>query len=278
MVEARVAPTATLLRDGRVLLAGGDNPGGVRRSLEIFDPATGSFSPAGLLSSRRKDHAAARLPDGRVLLVGGSNGTATLASTDVFNPKDNTVSRGPDLLSGRSGASATTLLNGNVLVAGGSNGSTDLASAEVYDSAGNRFLPTAGALETARRGHLAFLLPHNNNVLIVGGASSGVALFSAELFAPWHDNFSTTGAMMEARLGAAGGALAEDGLLLVAGGSGLASAELYGFATVKTDKPDYAPGETVIVSSVMSIRSPVAFILDAPARLRDPRSPLNVMA
>src|SRR5438445_139535 len=131
--------------------AGADNPSGIRRSLETFDPATGSFSSAGLLSSRRKDHAAALLPDGRVLLVGGSNGTATLASTDVFNPKDNTVSRGPNLSSGRSGASATTLLNGNVLVAGGSNGSTDLASAEVYDPAGNRFSPTAGALETARR-------------------------------------------------------------------------------------------------------------------------------
>src|SRR5439155_22489482 len=50
------------------------------------------------------------------------------------------------------------------------------------------------------------------------------------------------------RHGAAAGARAQDGLLLVAGGSGLASAELYGFATVKTDMPDYAPAETVIVT------------------------------
>src|SRR5207244_5484287 len=126
-----------------------------------------------------------------------------------------------------------------VLVAGGNDGNADLASAELYDPIANAFSVTVGTIATARRDHLAFLLPHNNNVLIVGGTSNFIALSSAELYASWNDTFSTSGSMSEHRTGASGGALSADGLLLVAGGSGLSSAEVYAFATVKTDKSDY---------------------------------------
>src|SRR5207247_1168756 len=128
-------------------------------------------------------------------------------------------------------------------------GSSDLASAEVYDSAAGTFSPTArNGLTTARRDHLAFLLPHNNAVLIVGGTSAGTAQASAELFMPWSGMFSETGSMIVARTGAAGSPLNVDGRLLVAGGSGQPTAEVYGFATVKTDKDDYAPGEVVTIT------------------------------
>ncbi|HEX6907272.1 MAG TPA: hypothetical protein VF154_11730, partial [Terriglobales bacterium] len=71
---------------------------------------------------------------------------------------------------------------------------------------------------------------------------------------PWNNAVRGTGAMASARSGGTGAPLSiADGLLLVAGGQNsgagaLASGELYGFATVKTDQSDYAPGTTVNIT------------------------------
>src|SRR6266850_4309148 len=264
MVEARSGAAAALLQDGRVLIAGGESSGVASATLEIFDPVAGTFSVAGVMSSPRTKHAMAVLADGRVMIIGGSNGTAPVASTDILNPVAGSVAAGPSLATRRSGHSATTLLDGHVLVAGGNNivtnpdGSAttvDLASAEIFDPTAGTFTTSASALATARAGHLAFLLPHNNNVLIVGGTSNGVSISSAELFTTWQGTFSATGSLSTARSNAAGSAMRQDGLLLVAGGkdaatppNALASTEVYGFATVKTDKADYAPGEIVTIT------------------------------
>ena len=72
MADARSGHTATLLKDGRVLLAGGEGSAGAVSTLEVFDPATSAFAFAGTMSSARKDHAAALMADGRVLIAGGS--------------------------------------------------------------------------------------------------------------------------------------------------------------------------------------------------------------
>ncbi|MGB2900514.1 MAG: Ig-like domain repeat protein [Candidatus Acidiferrum sp.] len=264
MVEARSGAAAALLQDGRVLIAGGESSGVASATLEIFDPVAATFSAAGVMSSPRTKHAMAVLADGRVIIIGGSNGTAPVASTDILNPVAGSVAAGPSLATRRSGHSATTLLDGRVLVVGGNNivtnpdGSTttvDLASAETFDPTAGTFTTSASALATARAGHLAFLLPHNNNVLIVGGTSSGVSISSAELFTPWQGTFSAAGSLSTARSNAAGSTMLQDGLLLVAGGkdaatppNALSSTEVYGFATVKTDRADYAPGEIVTIT------------------------------
>src|SRR6185437_7682634 len=71
---------------------------------------------------------------------------------------------------------------------------------------------------------------------------------------PWNNAVQGTEAMASARSGGTGAPLSTaDGLLLVAGGQtsgagALASGELYGFATVKTDQSDYAPGTTVNIT------------------------------
>ncbi len=69
MASSRDLHTATLLQDGRVLVAGGGN-----KSTEIYDPSTDSWSAAADLLELRKAHTATLLPDGRVLVVGGSGG------------------------------------------------------------------------------------------------------------------------------------------------------------------------------------------------------------
>ncbi|HEY3044376.1 MAG TPA: kelch repeat-containing protein, partial [Vicinamibacterales bacterium] len=248
MAEARLDHTASLLLDGRVLIAGGQTTGGVSDSLEIFDPASNGFASAGTLSEPRTDHASAVLKDGRVLIAGGSDGNVALSSVDLFDPGTASASRGPDLLRFREGASATTLLDGRVLIAGGHGPQGDEALGEIYDPASHTFSSTSNWLPTPRRDHLAFLLPHNNHVLIVGGTAKGTDLSAAELYAPWTDFFIATGSMSIARGLATGSPLAADGLLLVAGGNASTGAELYGFATLKTDMQDYAPGETVTIT------------------------------
>src|SRR6266581_215174 len=248
MNDARSGATASVLQDGRVLIAGGQNSGGASNTLEIFDPNSGNFSNAGTMSSPRQDHAAAVLSDGRVLIVGGSSdGTNALNTTDIYDPQAGSVSAGPAMSTPRAKATATTLLDGTVVVIGGSNGTSDLASAEFFDPVANNF-NAAGSLATARSKHSAFLLPNNNEVLVVGGQSAGNDLASAELYIPWQKAFQVTGAMATPRSDASGAALTKaDGRVFIAGGSS-ASAELYGFATVKTDAADYPPGSIVTIT------------------------------
>lgn len=66
--------TATLLPDGRVLVAGGrvsvESPG-VTASAEIYDPSTGRWSPTGSMHEPRFDFASVLLPSGNVLVTGG---------------------------------------------------------------------------------------------------------------------------------------------------------------------------------------------------------------
>src|SRR5262249_25139054 len=123
--EPRAGHTASLLPDGRVVLAGGEAAGRISQSIELFDPSTGPFSFAGRLSMPRAGHAATVLTDGRVLIAGGSfGGVAPSATTDIFDPATGTTSAGPELLTARAGHTTTRLLNGNVLIVGGTNGLT----------------------------------------------------------------------------------------------------------------------------------------------------------
>lgn len=77
LAAARSGATGTLLADGRVLVAGGGRPDREPRralaSAELFDPATGRFTPAGTMAQERYKHGAVRLANGDVLIVGGSD-------------------------------------------------------------------------------------------------------------------------------------------------------------------------------------------------------------
>ncbi len=245
MSVARAGHTVTALRDGRLLFAGGRTAQGLSSSAELFDPATGASTAAGSLSLARAEHAAARLADNRVLIVGGWDGSAALATAEILDPASGSASVLPVSLSrARMKLSATTLLDGHVLIAGGNDGAQDVATAEIFDASLEVLYPIA-LLSTPRSAHLAVLLPHNNTVLITGGTSNGVALTSVERFVDWNATFAVDASPTTVeRLGAVAVPTARDGVLLV-GGGGSADAEFYGFATLKTDKADYAPGEIV---------------------------------
>jgi hypothetical protein len=79
--------TATLLRDGRVLVAGGFNsPDGALSDSEIYDPSTGNWSPSGSLVVSRFSHTATLLADGTVLAAGGMSTNDVTSAAEVFLP------------------------------------------------------------------------------------------------------------------------------------------------------------------------------------------------
>jgi hypothetical protein len=216
MTTARACHSATVLRDGRVLVAGGMERNDVfRASTEIYDPATRTFRPGGNLLEARACHAAVPLDSGRVLILGGSN-NQWLGSTEIYDPATGRSLAGPTMAVRRGDVTATRLTDGRILVAGGYDG-TRYASAEIYDPATNRFTPT-GSMMQPRSGQTATLL-RDGRVLLAGG--TGVdkgAVAHAELYDPRTGRFTSTGSLSGPRR-KHGAALLPDGKVLIIGGS-----------------------------------------------------------
>jgi hypothetical protein len=195
-----------------VLVIGGRVGDAPSSDIELFDPETGSSVVIGHLAAPRAGHAAARIAAGVVAVFGGatSDGTA-LNTVEQVNAATGSASAGSNpMRQARVGASATMLIDGRVLVAGGSDGTADLDSAELYYPWTQAFEAASNRLSAPRSGHSAILLPHNGGVLVVGGNSNGTALAAADLFLP---------------------AESPDP-----------------FSLIKTDKDDYAPGETAVIT------------------------------
>lgn len=169
---AREKHTVTLLRDGRVLIAGGVGAEGVLASAEIFDPETSEVQTAPAMASPRSGHTATLLLDGRVLLAGGTNGKEEWNTLEVYIPDTNRF----EVLSAtlkNARQNHTGLLvetNGTVLLAGGSLAGEALATTELFDPAENQVLE-AGSLTASRTG-IAGVMLEDGSVLGAGGRNA----------------------------------------------------------------------------------------------------------
>ena len=179
---ARERHTATLLADGRVLVAGGRVATGNRftalRSAEIYDPATNAFTTVTTMLSARYSHGTSVVA-GKVLVAGGNVGSTETSATEVFDPATGVWTALSNLVTARSEFTVTPLDVGRILIAGGQSGVTRLAVAEIYSAS----VFSAGAsMQAARSAHSATTLP-NGRVLIVGGVgASGSSINTAELY------------------------------------------------------------------------------------------------
>ena len=176
--------TATLLNNGMVLVAGGGQHDGIiscTAIAELYNPATGTFTPTGTMNNCRSGHAAMLLNTGRVLIAGGDGFPPNVllsdawASAELYDPTTGTFTPTGNMNTPREVPTATLLNNGMVLVAGGLDPDRTpepaeyLATAEVYDPATGTFTPT-GDMNFARADHTATLL-NDGTVLVVGGAN-----------------------------------------------------------------------------------------------------------
>ncbi len=230
--------TATLLANGKVLVAGGacgcTAAYGWTNSVELYDPATDTWTPAARLTLPHGDHTAVLMADGRVLVAGGSMFFPGEYPQDaeVYDPASDTWSSAgtiPDDPIDPRYASATALPNGKVLLAGGGD-ATDwvLDGKFLYDPATNRW-SAAGPLETVRLLHSATLLP-SGEVLIAGGYTYSDVAGSSELYDPETDTSYPASNLVTPRAGHTA-TLLQNGMVLITGGANLdgvlASTEVY---------------------------------------------------
>jgi hypothetical protein len=149
MGAPRTGHTATLLMDGKVLVAGGAtnkalSPGVLgpaadsQTTAELYDPLTGQFLPTARMAYGRIAHTATVLPNGTVLISGGfkdyspSVGYESYNSTETYDPSSGSFTSTTPMSTGRFWHTATLLPNGAVLITGGIGGDLELASAEIF--------------------------------------------------------------------------------------------------------------------------------------------------
>jgi hypothetical protein len=225
--ERRLGHTATLLGDGRVLIAGGYN-GEYLSSVEVFDPSTKRFGRAGSLKEGRSGQTATLLPDGRILFAGGvGRGWTFLRTAELYDPATGRSDLVGSMSAPRESHTATLLADGRALIVGGHSGRRQnmevYASAELYNPQTRRF-ENAASLAIARHKHDAIRLA-DGRVLVVGGAdrSDRVYYATTEIYDPQTAVFTRGPSMANERYKIAGtSVLLPTGDVLITSGASVA--------------------------------------------------------
>jgi WD40 repeat protein len=220
MTYRRCGHTATLLKNGLVLIAGGVADMGVLSSAELYNPAAGTFIPISSMSARRCDFTATLLTDGRVLLCGGGSRDA-LATAEIFNPSTKLFTVTGEMAAPRLAHTASLLPDGEVLVTGGSSHRyVVLATAELYNPATGKF-HAVGDMEQPRYKHAAAEI-EGGPVLILGGSTKDDwrgTLSAAERYDPAQGTFSRVPNLLHARFKMPEAVVTlKSGSILIAGG------------------------------------------------------------
>jgi hypothetical protein len=221
LLEARAGHTATLLPDGRVVVAGGysaseSQPYTALSSVEIYDPGTKQFQKAGSLLYARSDHVAALLGNGQILVAGGKgyDGQA-IASAEIFDPNTGvSVTVGP-MAQARIGATAVTLSDGRILIVGGDS-NVAYPTAEIFDPQSLTFSSLVAPLGG---GSVAAVKMTDGRVLVAGGSDQNGPSAAAAIFDPASNTFLNVKPLSIGREGASAGLL-PDGTVMIVGGAG----------------------------------------------------------
>jgi len=219
---------ATLLANGKVLVAGGSSVGSFvgTRGAELYDPTNGSWVVTGSMTNERCAFTLTLLPNGKVLAAGGFGTNGAVATAELYDPANGSWRSTDSLQTSRGSHTATLLPNGKVLVAGGADFFTSQnsthndptrASAELYDPVTGTWTPT-GSMSLPRQVHTATLLP-NGKVLVAGGVNYFDSVFptTAELYDPATGKWSPTLPLVSGRRDHIA-SLLPNGKVLAAGG------------------------------------------------------------
>jgi len=194
MNYARAVHSATLLTNGKVLVAGGsDSSNNALASAELYDPVTGTWATTGSMNHSRYNHQAFLLTNGKVLVFAGNSGAGGYATAEIYDPVAGTWSTTGSMSIDRDSEAASLLSDGRVLVAGGYSSTliASLSTAEIYDP-GTGTWSTTGSLHSVRTASFGLLpaaLLTNGKVIIGDG---GFTYSTAEIYDPGSGTWSTS--------------------------------------------------------------------------------------
>jgi hypothetical protein len=231
--------TATLLPNGKVLIAGGStNNGTTSNTAQLYDSASGTYNSTGNMTVSRDFHTATFLTSGpnagKVLIAGGrtnsGKGYTYLSTAELYDPATGIFTAVSSLMTAaRYGHTATAITAGAniglVLIAGGAN-TAALSTAELYDPVAGTFSPASSSMATARQYFTATVI--STGVLAVGGINSTGQVASAEQY---QGAFVASDTMRSARDAHTATLLSNGSVLIVggqaSGGVSIATAELF---------------------------------------------------
>ncbi|MBV8069650.1 MAG: Ig-like domain repeat protein [Acidobacteriaceae bacterium] len=229
---ARVGHTATMLKDGRVLVVGGatkvvtSGHAPVTATAEIYNPSTMRWTPTGSLNTGRQQHTATRLPDGKVLITGGLDAAGeTLDSAELYDPATGTFTAAGTMLISRAYHYADLIPNSGgatkVVIYGGETQGSPTNTSEVWDESTGAFTAASKSPRTFETPWTPNPVPLQPNKLdIVGGISEGAATGAETLLTLANPPFFSNSAasLNHPRFDHTLTALAHDEGLLVTGG------------------------------------------------------------
>lgn len=212
LAPTRYAHTATLLGNGKVLVAGGNaaRTVGALNNADLYTPdptgtGPGTFNPAPPMTVAMAYRTATLLDNGKVLIAGGDLGTNDSGTelAELYDPSTNTfIATSGAMTVPRHGQTSTRLANGQVLITGGRQITTELATAEIYDPVLNEFRPTS-SMAVPRAHHTAADL-ENGSVLIAGGKSSATSTELYTLGSKWSSSNPSIATINSAGLASSG--------------------------------------------------------------------------
>jgi hypothetical protein len=243
MLSARDGHTATLLTNGKVLVAGGTNNGVALTSAELYNRTTGTWASTGSMHVARTLARSVLLSNGKVLVMGGCVNdclSATTRSAELYNPSAGTFTATGSMVQARAEFGIALLANGQVLVVGGctaydANGCLAVtAKAEIYNPSTGTWT-AIGALRGARHAMNATRLA-SGKVLVAGGATASMdAINSTEIYDPTAKTWTLGLKMVTARSDYASIMLATGKILFMGGeninGVSISNSELYNPST-----------------------------------------------
>jgi hypothetical protein len=224
MQNGRNQHSATLLSNGKVLLAAGSTDTSPLRTAELFDPVANSFTLTGAMKTARKSHTATLLSSNLVMVAGGKSATGYLKSAEIYDPGTGTFRTIASLNTVRALDTATLLNDQTTLIVGGvSTGGDETDTCELFNPVTETFSYT-GLTNQKRKRHRADLLS-DGTVLITGGnvlansqGGGDRETDTAEVYNPTTKIWTSVQKMHAARSEHEATLLA-DGTVLVAGGT-----------------------------------------------------------